>query len=301
MNSSQQHQRASLALALVAICVLPAFASDNESQIVKTSAEAELAPAEDTVVTFSELLARSGEEEVARVSQLLILRDQDSQRDSQRDDNERPESNTDLDPEPAGEDESMELDDEPDRDSDAEDGKDNEDDAEESDSDRGLMAYVENGRFVLPDLSAPSISTTTIGNGSIPKGFREGKAPPIRVLPESGQERQLDDQTWAWSVKRWSAANTFSHPRYYEDRMLERHGVERFPELQPLCSGARFFATIPMMPYLMTVNHPCECESTLGYFRSGSCVRPLRQRPPYSRRAVVAEAATISGMIIAIP
>ena len=195
MNSSQHYQRASLALALVAICVLPAFASDNESQIVKTSAEAELAPAEDTVVTFSELLARSGEEEVARVSQLLILRDQDSQRDSQRDDNERPESNTDLDPEPAGEDESMELDDEPDRDSDAEDGKDNEDDAEESDSDRGLMAYVENGRFVLPDLSAPSISTTTIGNGSIPKGFREGKAPPIRV---SARKRT---RTTIWMIK----------------------------------------------------------------------------------------------------
>ena len=35
--------------------------------------------------------------------------------------------------------------------------------------------------------------------------------------------------------------------------MLERHGHERWCCAQPLASGARFFLTVPMMPYLMTV------------------------------------------------
>jgi hypothetical protein len=83
--------------------------------------------------------------------------------------------------------------------------------------------------------------------------------------------------------------------------MLERHGQERFGHLQPLASGVRFLATFPMMPYLMTVSEPCECEYTLGYYRSGSCTPALIQRPPYERRAMVMEALVSSGLIIAVP
>ena len=160
------------------------------------------------------------------------------------------------------------------------------------------LPMVKDGRLTLPTLTALTIGTTDIGNGSTPKEFRKESETPQNDLPESGHDRA---HQWVSSTYQFTAANTFSHPRYFEDRMLERHGYERFPYLQPFVSGARFFGTVPMLPYLMTIQNPCEFESQLGYFRPGSCVAPYIQRPPYQRDAVVVEAAAIAGGIIAIP
>jgi hypothetical protein len=68
-----------------------------------------------------------------------------------------------------------------------------------------------------------------------------------------------------------------------------------------MISGARFFATVPMLPYLMTVRPACECEYKMGHFRSGDCVYPYIQRPPYVRNAAIVEAAAIAGASVALP
>ncbi|MEM9643890.1 MAG: hypothetical protein AAF989_02755 [Planctomycetota bacterium] len=160
------------------------------------------------------------------------------------------------------------------------------------------LPVVENGRFILPALMAATTDQSGIGNGKLPTDFRDGTDEEVVALPESLFDRGLPA---SWTVRNWAAPNTFSLPRYFEDRMLERHGHERFPYLQPLASGVRFFSTIPMLPYLATVRPPCECEYTLGYYRTGSCAPVMLQRPPYERRAVIAEAAAIAGASIALP
>ncbi len=160
------------------------------------------------------------------------------------------------------------------------------------------LPQASEGTLVLPPIMAATIRTDTIGNGSLPKPFRDPNEVAASVLPESGVDREQD---WVATRYEFAAANTFSHPRYFEDRMLERHGHERFPALQPLVSGVRFYATMPMLPYLMTVRHPCECESSLGYFRPGTCVYPYIQRPPYERKALLVESAAVAGAFIAIP
>jgi hypothetical protein len=158
------------------------------------------------------------------------------------------------------------------------------------------------GRIVLPSLRAATIATNEIGKaaskGSVPQAFYTQDQDPGQVLIE---EPTLRDPGWAWSTYEFAAANTFSHPLYFEDVMLERHGHERFPLLQPMVSGARFFATIPMLPYLMTVRHPCDCEYKMGHFRTGDCVHPYCQRPPYVGRAVAVEALWITGGVLIIP
>lgn len=83
--------------------------------------------------------------------------------------------------------------------------------------------------------------------------------------------------------------------------MLERHGHERFPCLQPLISGGRFFATIPMLPYLAAVRDPWDCDYHLGYYRPGSCAPALWQRPPYDRRAAVIQAGATAGVMVGFP
>ena len=155
-----------------------------------------------------------------------------------------------------------------------------------------------NGSFQLPPLLAPSTAQNLAELRQVPKDFRNERKVPSIQLPESGKDR---DEHWEWTTVKWKAPNTFSNPRYFEDRMLERHGHQSSERLQPLVSGARFFATIPMIPYLMAVSEPQEKEYTLGYYRTGSDVPSLRQRPPYERRGVLSEAAVVTGLFLLVP
>lgn len=161
-----------------------------------------------------------------------------------------------------------------------------------------LPTIVEGGRLTLPPITTATTATSDIGNGSLPKSYTG----PVERAEEFLRE-QISERDTAWVMSRYDfeAANTFSHPLYFEDVMLERHGHERFPKLMPMISGARFFATIPMLPYLMTVHPACEFEYKMGHFRPGDRLYPYIQRPPYVRNAAIVQAATIAGASIALP
>lgn len=164
--------------------------------------------------------------------------------------------------------------------------------------DERLPSISDQQRLVLPPLAAATTAMDEIGNSSLPESFTTEAAAHSEVLNEQIEQR---DPTWAWSTYHFSAPNTFSNPLYFEDVMLERHGHERFPAIQPVVSGARFFATVPMLPYLMTVRPPCECDYKMGHFRSGDCVYPYLQRPPYERKAAVVQALSTAGAAVALP
>jgi len=156
-------------------------------------------------------------------------------------------------------------------------------------SDRNV--FREEGRLKIPPLTPPTTDLAKIGNGILPPAVADPAETAVQPLPE-GPERA---GAWSLIAYRWHAPNTYSHPRYFEDVMLERHGHERFPALQPMMSGFRFFATVPMLPYLSVVRPPCDTEYTLGYSRPGSRVPRLLQRPPFERNAMLFEAAVIAG------
>ncbi|WP_145387315.1 hypothetical protein [Stieleria neptunia] len=158
------------------------------------------------------------------------------------------------------------------------------------------QTQMADGKFVLPPIAALTTGTAEIGNGEVPLGFRQGEAAPLVRLPESGTDRGLP---WQWTARHWAAPNTFSHPLYFEDRMLERHGHQRYGCLQPLASGGRFLAQAVSLPYLTAIAPPSECQYSLGYYRAGSCVPALKQRPPYQRKAVVSQ-VTAAGVATAI-
>lgn len=160
------------------------------------------------------------------------------------------------------------------------------------------LPQVEGQTLRLPPLRAVSIATGPIGNGRLPDDFVAQDALATVPLPEDAFSRGL---TGAGTWLSWAAPNTFSHPLYFEDRMLERHGHERWGCLQPIAAGARFFTTVPMLPYLSTIQEPSSIVYSKGYLRAGSPVPRYLQRPPLERRAVVVEAAAISGAILALP
>lgn len=159
------------------------------------------------------------------------------------------------------------------------------------------LAKVVDERIAIPPLITPTTATTDIGSKKLPDDIGGEALVAIKPLPE-GFDRFED---WALTSYFWQAPNTFSHPLYFDDPMLERHGHERFPALTPVTSGLRFFATIPMLPYLATVQEPCDCVYTLGHFRPGSCAPTLLKRPPYERRAAVVQALSTAGAFIALP
>ena len=159
-------------------------------------------------------------------------------------------------------------------------------------------ASFADGHFKLPNIRALTIRQDQIGNGVVPVGVEEDAKDSKIPLPESPADRAGE---WQWNTYAWQAPNTFRHPLYFEDRMLERHGHQRYPAIQPLVSGGRMAAQIVLLPYLATLDPPCECQYSLGYYRAGSCVPRLKQRPPYQRRAALVEAAAIVGFIAAVP
>lgn len=163
--------------------------------------------------------------------------------------------------------------------------------------DKSALPQVEDGKFYLPELRVPTTSIKDVGNGRVPPGIRQEAFAP-QQLAETGDDRSPD---WNWSVCEWEAPNTFSNPRYFEDRMLERHGHRRLGCFQPAISGARFVSDFVMLPYQMTILPANQCEYTLGYYRPGTCVPGFIQRPPYVRDAAIIQAATTAGVMIALP
>ncbi|WP_164102696.1 hypothetical protein [Candidatus Laterigemmans baculatus] len=156
------------------------------------------------------------------------------------------------------------------------------------------VARVVDDALVIPPLIAPTTDQSRIGNWTLPEDASRQAFDEIKPLPE-GPDRGPD---WSLSAYFWQAPNTWSGPLYFEDVMLERYGHERFPHhLQPLASAARFYATIPALPYLMAVRPPGECYYHLGYYRVGECAPPLLQRPPYERRAALITAGVAGGMV----
>jgi len=97
----------------------------------------------------------------------------------------------------------------------------------------------------------------------------------------------------------WKASALSTKAAYFEDAQLERHGHTKVcPALQPVVSGAKFFATVPMLPYKMGVHPPNECVYTLGHYRTGSCAPYMREPFPISPRGALFQAGAVAGIVV---
>ncbi len=113
---------------------------------------------------------------------------------------------------------------------------------------------------------------------------------------------------WPALCYQWEATCTCYNPLYFEEVNAERYGYvcgcryccgDCF--LQPACSAAHFFGTVPCLPYCMLADCPTECVYTLGYYRPGDC-NPWRWNyPPCDGYAAVGTAAIYTGFVFAIP
>lgn len=111
------------------------------------------------------------------------------------------------------------------------------------------------------------------------------------------------DRYWGETSLHWQAPAFAHRPLYFEQVNLERfgYGPRYLRAVQPALSGAHFFATIPALPYLMTVEPPCRCVYPLGHHRPGNCVPYQWHKPEWSAPAGLMEAGTWIGLVLLIP
>ena len=117
-----------------------------------------------------------------------------------------------------------------------------------------------------------------------------------RFVGETFEPRQ-----WVESTYTWTASALCHKPLYFEEEQLERYGHSAGPYVQPIVSGAHFFATIPLLPYKMGINPPDECQYALGYYRPGNCAPYLVSPFPLSVRGGLIQAGVATGLVFLIP
>lgn len=139
---------------------------------------------------------------------------------------------------------------------------------------------------------------------ALPKTDFQGQ--PLRE-PDSRVKTALplvsldDPRAIAMQEVSWAAPATCHRPLYFEEVNLERYGFSQFGYLQPVASAAHFFATVPLLPYKMTLDPPCECIYTLGHHRPGSCVPYRIHQLPLQLDAAAVEAGVVTGLVFLIP
>ena len=120
-------------------------------------------------------------------------------------------------------------------------------------------------------------------------------------------ECSIDDGTahagrcWEQTTYMWKASAMCHKPLYFEDEQLERYGHSFSPCIQPFVSGAHFFCTLPVLPYCMGVEPPCECIYALGHYRPGNCAPYMCNPVPLSLRGALFEAGVVTGTAAALP
>jgi hypothetical protein len=127
----------------------------------------------------------------------------------------------------------------------------------------------------------------------------EGKDYPFECTIDDGQ--QFQGRCWDPITYMWKASALCHKPLYFEDEQLERYGHSWSPCFQPFVSGAHFFCTLPVLPYCMGVEPPCECIYALGHYRPGSCAPYMINPVPLSVRGAVIQTGAVWGAAAALP
>ena len=136
--------------------------------------------------------------------------------------------------------------------------------------------------ITLAPLVTPNTKTTGIGTDALPQDMVAGRLPEPIPLPTGTTRANLP----ASASKAWVPGGFCHQPLYWENPMLERHGHQTCPHLQPVISGVRFYGTFLVLPYLATLRDPLADVHTLGSYRPGSPAPALRYRAHYDPRAL---------------
>jgi len=108
------------------------------------------------------------------------------------------------------------------------------------------------------------------------------------------------DRPWPAFTYAYVAPALCHRPLYFEEPNVERYGYQ-LGCLQPVVSGAHFFATVPFVPYKMVLCRPHDCMYTLGQYRPGDYTPFQHNRFVWDTKAAVAQVGVVVGLVFLIP
>ena len=148
-----------------------------------------------------------------------------------------------------------------------------------------------------------TIDTRIKPDPNIKDEIQQPKDEAAQLFRQFGERRdymQVGDE-WLDESVYLEAARFCHQPLYFEELNLERYGTSRRPLLQPIISGARFFATVPALPYLMTVERPGACCCREGECPAGRPAPWHRELPPLRLDAAAVTGLVATGMVFLVP
>jgi hypothetical protein len=128
---------------------------------------------------------------------------------------------------------------------------------------------------------------------------RQGEDVPYECSIDNGTMHT--GRCWSETTYMWKASALCHKPLYFENEQLERYGHSWPPCIQPVVSGAHFFSRLPVLPYCMGVEPPCECIYALGHYRPGNCAPYMCDAIPLSPRGALIEAGSVVGAAAILP
>ena len=122
-----------------------------------------------------------------------------------------------------------------------------------------------------------------------------------RYLAGKGKDYSPRGRSRPWMITsvQYAASGVCHRPLYFEEVNLERYG-HNWCMLQPAVSAAAFFGRVPLLPYMIGAEPPCECRSDLGYYRPGSCAPFQKHCMPWSLKGGLLQAGVTTGLFFAI-
>lgn len=153
----------------------------------------------------------------------------------------------------------------------------------------------------------PNYSTTSIAdlniditpkpsgkNSTLPQDMarRETDVKPVVAYGAVPQE--------SFGISRLTADRFAYEPLYFQEANLERYG-NHHGGLQPAISAARFFATIPALPYLATHYTPRQAYYWDWPYQTGREAPHVRELPPLRLKPATVESASIAALILLFP
>ncbi len=147
------------------------------------------------------------------------------------------------------------------------------------------------------------IGATQIRLSTNPKG--DSNETPLSIVDRKSIPQMIDTSTSLHENDSWMGVRPVSaevpyQPLYFEQVNLERYG-RNHGCLQPALSGARFFATIPLLPYAMTVHPPRQAYDWHWPYAAGWGAPRVREWSPLHWRGVAVEGAFMAGAAALIP
>jgi hypothetical protein len=131
----------------------------------------------------------------------------------------------------------------------------------------------------------------------------DAELPPDRATDVFQPAAEVPDVRSDWYCREfhWEAPEFWHRPLYFDDVPLERYGQSCHPLAQPVKSGARFFLTLPILPYKAGIDRPCDMIPNLGYYRVGSCNPGVRQWLPLEADAALFESGAWVAAFLLLP